>query len=140
MKSQTARDIIECLPKGHTPFNYSRDDYAFYLLSRATENKSLPINLLKKSDYASLIHKQKVKQFLAEIGSHTLTPDLLQYGIGGLDSTKFNLTLGTWGSEKTDLTSWTQTTRGKANLVLQLNWDMARVKKFQKETPERKII
>lgn len=131
MKPQLANDIIACLPSGHTPFLYSRDDYAFHLLGRALKNKELSIHTLKKSNYSPLLSKPKVKSFLALSGSQTLSADHLHYGMGGSDATKFNLSLGTWGAEKHDHAGWTQTTRGKANLVLQLNWGIQGVSKLE---------
>jgi len=132
MKLQTVIDIIECLPKGHTPFSYTQNDYAFYLLKRATENATLKINQLKKSSHAALLNKPKVKDFLAAIGSSDISAEMMQYGMGGKEMTKYNLTLGSWGGTKQLSSRWTQTTRGQTSLVLQLNWDTSRVKKFQK--------
>lgn len=131
MKLQLARDIIECLPTGHTPFLYSRDDYAFHLLIRALDNHTQSVHQIKKSTHASLLHKSKVKKFLAQLGNQTLNSDILKYGLGGPDATKFNLSLSTWGGDKHDSPMYTQNTRGKTSLVLQLNWDLQKVKMLE---------
>lgn len=132
MKYQTALDILQCLETEQTPYQYSSGDYALHLLKNLTTNNALKINQLKNSAFAPLLQKPKVKKILSHAGNAELSPELLNCAIGDSNSIKFNITHGIW-SNKECSSRWNQTTRGKANLVLQLNWDIKRTEHFQNE-------
>ncbi len=133
MNLQTTKDIIACLPSGHTPFFYGKDDYALYLLSeqiRARKSKAR-VSDLKKSAVASLLHKPVVKEILAK--NDTLTPSLLEAHLHGKHPLNLSLTLDTWGCDCDSYDCTSQTSRSGYNLVLQLNWDAPAAKKIVKK-------
>ena len=133
MNLQTTKDIIACLPSGHTPFFYGKDDYALYLLSeqiRARKGRAR-VSDLKKSTVASLLHKPVVKEILAK--TDTLTPSLLEAHLHGKHPLTLSLTLDTWGCDCNSYDCTSQTSRSGHNLVLQLNWDAPAAKKIVKK-------
>lgn len=130
MKLQTAKDIISCLPRGHTPFFYGQDDYSIYLLSehiRANGGAS-HVRELKKSPLAALLQKPVIKQIIAK--TEQLTPDLLDTYLCEKSPLNLSLTLDTWGCDCGSDCTYSQTSRPGHNLVLQLNWEAPAARKI----------
>jgi len=127
MNLQTAQDIIDCLPKGHTPFFYERDDYALAEQLHAS-NGIAKVSTLKKSPIAPLLNKPRIKEIIAR--SEVLTSDLISEYIYGTNPIALSLTLDTWGCSCNDFDCYAQTSRSGHNLVLQLNWDAPAAKKI----------
>lgn len=121
MDHQTAADVIACLPHERTLFHYYRDRYSIGLL-RHLARSPLSVAELKRSPFASLAQKPRVKQVLAKLGGDMLAePQLALYDYDPAQ-TPFVLTLGTWGSEHAQHWRHKQTSRRGYNLVLQLNF------------------
>ncbi len=117
MKRSEALEIIECLPKGKTPFYYFKDRYAFLLLNTVVDRAKTKSELAR-SRFAKLLTKPIVKDTIAQYGRGTVTPDVL-CAYWPLDAECYFLTLDIWGSNN----RWNdQTTRRGHNLVLQLNF------------------
>jgi len=128
MKKQDAEEIIRCLPQDRTLFYYFKDRYAPLLLSKAVADNT-PIADIKKSRFSPLLNKPVVKAVLSRLGGSVLSPnDLLStWDPGGKH---FLLTLGTWGTDKSDY--YYQTSRRGYNLVLRLNFSNQHDQPFQK--------
>ena len=132
MNKATALEIIACLPKGRTLFHYFKDRYALLLLSYAV-GEGMKISALRSTDYAKLLNKPRVREFLAATGDGVLTASALadywQY-----DGQTFVLSLTTWGDKRASERRWNQTSRCGHNLVLQLNFSQ------QHESHYRRLI
>jgi len=135
MNLQTAKDIIACLPTGHTPFFYGKDDYALYLLSEQirVNGGTARVHEVKKSPLALLLQKPALKKIIAQ--SDKLTPDFINKHLHNSTPLNLSLTLTTWGCDCTSYHCYAQTSRPGYNLVLQVNWDSPAaikiVKKFK---------
>ncbi len=116
MKKLHLQEIIACLPKDKTRFQYFRDRYSALLLPWLVEEGAL-LSDVKKTHYAPLLNKQPAKQVVS------------QFGDGRFHASAFNqawaephecflLTLGQWGG---GFHAENQTSRKGHNLVLQLN-------------------
>lgn len=120
MKEETVNEIIDCLPKGKTPFYYFRDRYALMMLSYYVGDGKR-VQEIKKSRLGKLLNKPMVKNALKGAGSDILTK-------GALDSLWpampecYLLTLGKWVGDAKWSRPYYQTSRPGANLVLQLNF------------------
>ena len=99
MNLQTTKDIIACLPTGHTPFFYGKDDYALYLLSEQIRARKgmARVSDLKNSLLAPLLHKPLIKEILAK--TDKLTPSILDAHLHGRNPLNLSLTLDTWGCD-----------------------------------------
>lgn len=117
MDIKIAKEILACLPKGKTPFNYYKDKYAVFLLSQIIE-KQCAIADLKCSPYAGLLNKPLIKQIIAQSGDGLLRQEQLDMAWDKCLQ-PFFLTLGIWG-----FGHWrfTQVSRPGYSLVLQLNF------------------
>lgn len=107
------KEIIACLPRGQTAFDYAKDAYALELLKRVHGTQAR-IGDIKKTRWGRLLNKPALKAALGRSGGllHKLeTPSREQ---------TFVLSLGYWGSARGQ--SWKQTSRPGYNLVLQLNF------------------
>lgn len=117
MKLEMAKEIIDCLPKGKTPFRYFKGKYALVLLSWFV-GQGKAIEQLKRSRFKSLLKAKEVKELSALLGAGLLTQEKLQYAWRE-PSQLFLLGLDTWSGEPgVD----GQVSRSGCNLVLQLNF------------------
>lgn len=131
MDKQLAEEIVGCLPQGRTCFNYYPERYAWLLL-RHVVGEGTPIAALKQSPFAGLLHKPRVKHWLAGLGSKALTAADVLAADCDPDPLHFVLTLGYWQGQ--------QTSRPGSNLVLQLNFDRKHDARYQtliQPKPER---
>lgn len=121
MDHHTAAEVIACLPHERTLYHYYRDRYGIGLL-RHLARAPLSVAELKRSPFASLTQKPRVKEVLAKLGGDLLAePQLALHDYDPGQST-FVLTLGTWGSSHERRWRYKQTSRRGYNLVLQLNF------------------
>ncbi len=121
MEIKIAKEVIKCLPKGKTSFDYYKDRYAAFILSEVlskTKDKSCRVSDLKKSDYSGLLNKPMIKEVIARSGNGVLRCDQLDL-LWNNSSEPFLLTLDTWGHGQRN---WDQVSRSGHNLVLQLNF------------------
>ncbi|MEM6819121.1 MAG: hypothetical protein AAF578_10070 [Pseudomonadota bacterium] len=116
MKKAEAKEIIDCLPRGNTPFWYFRDRYALLLVSMLGD----PISKrdIKSSPHAQLLDKAVVKSVLRDFPGKPVPRDAFHLAVRGTPIC-YSLTLDIWGS---DHSQWMQTTRRGFSLVLQLNF------------------
>lgn len=121
MDHHTAAEVIACLPHERTLFHYYRDRYGIGLL-RHLARAPLPVAELKRSPFASLAQKPRVKEVLAKLGGEPLSEPLLALHDHDSAQTAFVLTLGTWGSSHERRWRYKQTSRRGYNLVLHLNF------------------
>lgn len=121
MTPQAANEIIQCLPRGKTPFRYFPDRYALMLLEHFVA-QGKPVREIKTSPFSRLLGRGPIKEIVASLGSGVLTGDRLA-AAWPQDHECYLLTLGEWGlpnARRWD--SYYQTTRRGINLVLQLNF------------------
>ena len=116
MKKETIDEVIACLPQERTLFHYFKGQYAFTLLSYATQHQQ-SVSALKKSNYQRLLNQPAIKTLLAQQGNGQLCPELFQWPWNESSET-FVLTVDQWGNDNWGM----QTTRSGGNLVLQLNF------------------
>ncbi len=112
-----AQEVIRCLPRGKTRFDYFKDRYALLLLSRVLTCKT-HISRLRQTRFGRLLEKPVVKRLLAASGDGTLRPEQVR-NAWQEPSQPFLLTLSIWGGDELN---WQQTSRRGYNLVLQLNF------------------
>ena len=117
MKTSELREVIACLPKGRTLFRYTKDDYAFRLLSRAAANEAT-LEELRASPFGKLLQKPAVKDAMARGSSAQWFGP--QFGACRDGQQTYRLSLDEWGEDDDDW-DWRQTTRQGSSLVLQLN-------------------
>lgn len=122
MDRQTADEVVACLVGERTLYPYYRDRYSLGLLRHLSRQGPLSVANLKKSPYASLLQKPRIKNLLAELGGRPLDECLLAGHDYDANQDAFVLTLDTWGSERRSERPWKQTSRPGYNLVLQLNF------------------
>lgn len=111
MKLETVNEIIACLPKERTLFNYYKDRYAFLLLSLACQKD-------KVDDFAKLLNKPVIRQWFGQQGKVDLNADRLKSHWSEA-SNDFVMSLSSWGGGNP---YWDQTSRSGHNLVLQLGF------------------
>ena len=111
MKLATVNEIIACLPKERTLFNYYKDRYAFLLLSLACQKN-------KVDDFAKLLNKPAIRQWFGQQGKVDLNADRLK-SHGSEASNDFVLSLTNWDGTDPE---YDQTSRAGHNLVLQLGF------------------
>lgn len=123
MELHTLKEIIDCLSGERTKFYYFRDRYAVMLLkdyiTEKVGDKSITIAELKRSPVASFLHKNPVKEALANAGNGSISAKDLEL-TWDKNPLAFTLTLDQWGSGKRNR-SWDQMSRDGYHLVLQLN-------------------
>ena len=120
MKEEMVQEIIDCLPKGRTPFYYFRDRYALMMLSYYV-GEGKRIHDVKKSPLGRLLNKPMVKNAAREAGSGLLTKENLDSVWPAMPEC-YLLTLGKWGENSKWSRPYYQTSRPGVNLVLQLNF------------------
>jgi len=118
METALLNEIIDCLPKDRTVFRYARDDYALMLLANFTAGGKA-IADIKQSAFRSLLNKPRVKSQLANCGQGVINRDYFDY-VYAEDRQDFVLTVGRWDRS---YDCFSQTTRGSANLVIQVNFN-----------------
>ncbi|MGI9373398.1 MAG: hypothetical protein ACR2OJ_12955 [Hyphomicrobiales bacterium] len=129
MDVKIANTIIRNLPKDQTLFEYYNDRHAVLLLQRILHEPT-PIAALKRTRFAKLLDCSGVKEVVAAKGDGILCPQDLLY-VPQIDPAQFVLTLGLWGARKRDR-FWHQTSRPGVNLVLQLNFDNAHDRAYER--------
>ena len=119
MDERLAREVIECLCGERTLYHYYPDKYAVYLLKRLLSKKPrLPITVLRKSRWATLLNRPILKEVIANSGAGCINERALESCFLKCHE-PYVLTLGEWGAKRD--WSWNQTSRPGKNLVLQLN-------------------
>lgn len=119
MNIKDALDIIACLPQQRTLFNYHNDLFCAVLLG-AVVGDGVTVRDLKQTNFGRLLHRPIMRDALSRARKNQLTPDLLPWATDQDKQQLFSLTLATWGKEGGS--EWDQTSRNRANLVLQLNF------------------
>lgn len=130
MKEETIKEIIDCLPKGKTPFYYFRDRYALMMLSYYV-GSGKRVHEIKKSPVGRLMNKRVVKDAAKNAGSGLLTRGVLDSAWPATPEC-YLLTLDKWGRNSKWNKNYFQTSRPGANLVLQLNFSARHNKPYQK--------
>ncbi len=124
MKASTADEIIACLPRGRTLFQYFPDRYALLLLSWAA-GTGVSVSRLRQGPWARLLEKPLVRELLARQGSGRVDSGL--FAFHWQPGETFLLTLDVWNRRHRGCN---QTSRGDANLVLQLNFNNSLVRRL----------
>ncbi len=126
MDRHAVDEVIACLRDERTIFRYYRDRYSIGLLRHLSREagggEPLRVASLKKSHYAPLLQKPRVKSALARLGSAAIDDLSLAAHDHDPGQEHFVLTLDTWGSERRHERRHRQTSRPGLNLVLQLNF------------------
>ena len=123
-------EIIECLPKGRTKFHYFRDRYALDLL-RWFVGRGKTVAEVKRSRYARLLAKPRVRALCARLPDGRVTPEHL-LNAWAPRPLVFLLTLGRWGSRGHAWRTWYQVSRPGENLVLQLNFSGMHNRRYER--------
>lgn len=124
MHKQLADEIVACLQGERTVYPYYRDRYGIGLLRhhcRQQPGRRVPVAALRRSAYAGLLEKPRIKGILADCGG-SLDETLLNAADYDAAQTPFILNLALWGDERRSGWRWQQTSRPGVNLVLQLNF------------------
>ena len=121
MKIQQIEEIIACLPNGRTAFHYYPDRYALLLLAWAS-GEGIDTRALRAGPFGRLLDKPSVREVLARAGKGELRAE--DFNLHWPTDTPapaqtFLLSLDIWNRERS---RYNQTSRGDANLVLQLNF------------------
>lgn len=114
---------MACLSDGRHLYHYYRDRYSIGLLRDLSryDKEGLSIAALKRSNYAQLLQKPRVKAAMATLGNRPTGDDWFYHDYDEQQEV-FVLTLGVWGGEKGNSRRWEQTSRPGCNLVLQMNF------------------
>lgn len=129
MQKELACEIIDCLPKERTLFEYFKDRYASLILSYIVGEEGKKVADIKQTAYGRLLEKPLVKDFLARYGQGKLTQEMLNL-VWTEPFFKFLLGIDLWGDKKAR--HYYQTSRPGYNLVLQLNFSNLHDKVFRK--------
>ncbi|MDR2189399.1 MAG: hypothetical protein LBE62_15350 [Azonexus sp.] len=124
MQARLADEIIAYLQGERTVYPYYRDRYGIGLLRHHCQRQPggrAPVAALRRSAYAGLLEKPRIRAILARCG-RAIDDAALAINDYDADQTAFILTLATWGAEKRSNRGWQQTSRPGVNLVLQLNF------------------
>ncbi|GAA5484683.1 hypothetical protein [Haloferula sargassicola] len=119
MLYEELEELRACLPAGRTLFHYGKDWYAIQLL-RLTLRQPMAVADLKRSCFAALLDKPRVRHWLGSLGKPVLTATDLDL-LWPEETEAFRLTIDAFDG-------WAQTSRGGRqcwNLVLQLNLNTA---------------
>jgi len=126
MDRHTIEEVISCFDGERAVYPYYRDRYSIGLLRQLSRchrrSEPLRVSALKKSPYAPLLQKPRVKTALARLGQQQFDDLFLAAHDHDPNQEHFVLTLGTWGSERRSERRYQQTSRPGFNLVLQLNF------------------
>jgi hypothetical protein len=130
MDIRDANEIIACLPKDRTVYRYCNDEYAAQLLAPKRGSTGVPVREIRASRWGRLLDRKPVATVLKHCGAATLcNNDLL--GMPRENDRAYVLTLGLWGWRRGDR-SYYQTSRSGVNLVLQVNFDRAHDKTYER--------
>lgn len=124
MQKALADEIVACLQGERTVYSYYRDRYGIGLLRhhcRQQPGRRAPVAALRRSAYAGLLEKPRLKPLLAHCGG-SLDEAWLNAADYDAAQTPFILNLALWGNERRGDWRWQQTSRPGVNLVLQLNF------------------
>jgi len=130
MDRHTAAEVIACLSHNRTLFHYYRDRYSIGLLRQLARTPTT-IAALKRTPFAALAQKPRVKAILAQLGGDRLHEPQLALHDYDPDQIPFVLTLDVWGSDRAADWRYKQTSRRGYNLVLQLNFCKHHDQRFQ---------
>lgn len=125
MKKLEVKEIIDCLPRGHTPFYYFKDRYALMLMRLAFE-KPASKGDIREVGLGRLLEKPAVKAVMGACGSGVVAPEICDL-FWPDDYRSYSLSLGWWGSHDR---GWDQVSRGGYNLVLRLNFSLRHTGKY----------
>ena len=120
MQRSELEEIIACLPRGKTLYQYFPDRQALWLLARAAGNGAR-IADLRRGEQAGLLGRPGVRAIIAAKGDGILTAADLDAAWPRRWQT-YRLTLGRWGSDSRRDAAYLQTSRPGWNLVLQMNF------------------
>jgi len=126
MNLQEIDSLRALLPSGRTLFPYFKDKYALQLLGYALPRPT-PVAELRQHPAAQLLQKPLVRSVLAQCGG-TLDRSRLYPLEPTAPEQHYTLSLDVWGE---DGKGTPQTSRGGANLVLQLNFSHAHNRALQ---------
>lgn len=131
MEFRAAEEIIACLPKDRTLFDYFPERYAVYLLSGYVGDGT-PISEVKRSAFAKLLARPIIKSVIASKGGGLISRDDLA-NCWATRPECYLLTLGTWGPRNRHRWNryYYQTSRPGVNLVLQLNFSSLHNKPYR---------
>ncbi len=133
MDLRDVKEVMACLPKGETPFYYSKDGYAPFLLKHKA-GPGARIADLKRSALGRLLDKAPLKEALSNSGDGMLRADALaEYRAH--QALAFVLSLSRWGGVDRQ---WHQTSRQGYNLVLQLNFAREHDKRYREMVQPRR--
>ena len=119
MDKLEVQEIIDCLPRGRTPFYYFKDRYALMLMRLAFE-KPVSKGDIREAGLGRLLEKPIVKAVMGARGSGVVAPEICDY-FWPDDYRSYSLQLGWWGSQDRECD---QISRGGYNLVLRLNFSL----------------
>lgn len=131
MDHRTAAEVLACLSHNRTLFHYYRDRYSIGLLRQLSRTPTT-VAALKRTVFAPLAQKPRVKAVLAQLGGEYLHEAQLALHDYDSEQTPFVLTLDTWGSEHRQDWRYKQLSRRGYNLVLQLNFCKRHDQQLQK--------
>lgn len=120
MRPQEVREIVHCLPRGKTPFQYHKDWYALWLLARHV-GSGKAVRDLKASRYARLLQKPIARRVLHRCASGNVGAGDV-WAVAQSRPEVYLLGLAMWGGRTNRRNRYYQTSRPGKNLVLQLNF------------------
>ena len=119
MNKKDVNEIIECMPRGRTPFYYFKDRYALMLMSLAFTKPATKAEV-RDAGFGRLLEKPVVKKAMGECGSGRVSSEVCDFYWPDEYRT-YSLSLGRWGSQDR---FGDQVSRTGYNLVLQLNFSL----------------
>lgn len=125
MNKEEINEIVECMPKGRTPFYYFKDRYALILMSLAFDKPASKSDV-QNAGFGRLLDKLVVKKAMGTCGSDKVSADICNT-YWPEDYCIYMLSLGEWGSNNR---RWDQMSRAGYNLVLQLNFSSEHMDKY----------
>jgi hypothetical protein len=127
MDIQETKEVLACLPKDRTLYNYCRDYYAVELL-QSVARRYPTIQGLKRSSFGRLLDKPSISSLLGGCGDGVVSESVLaSYWLE--PGTTYLITVGSWGSRHH---RYNQTSRPGFNLVLRLNFNNQHDQFYQK--------
>jgi len=130
MDIRDANEIIACLAKERTVYRYCNDEYAAQLLAPKLGSTGVPVREIRASRWGRLLDRKPVATVLKHCGAAVLCDDDL-LGMPRENERAYVLTLALWGWKGGDR-SYYQTSRSGVNLVLQVNFDRAHDKTYER--------
>lgn len=132
MNPEELKDVLRRVPEAPVAFPYRKDDFALQLLKLAVGG-GRSIRVLRKSPFAKLLDRPRVKEILRRRGDGRIE----QSDFGSADSkgaVDFTLTWGRWGHTSRQMwdRGWHQMARRGLNLVVQLNLPETHVRDYRR--------